>query len=47
MQLQMVMAPADVIAALQAWLETQDHELNAAVTPTFQANGGILVLLNS
>jgi hypothetical protein len=47
MTLYMILSQADVIAALQAWVITQGHQMNATVNPVIGANGSITVDLNS
>lgn len=54
MTLSMTLAPADpleqsgdVIAAIQAWVTAQGHQMNATIAPVFLGNGQITVILNS
>jgi hypothetical protein len=47
MQLQMTLAPGDVIAALQAFLTAAGHQMDATTPPQILGNGSIVVNLNS
>ena len=53
MQLQLVMAPGDLIAALQTWVQTPanfnppvQHQLDATVQPQILTNGTVVLNLN-
>jgi hypothetical protein len=47
MQLQMVLSQDDLIAALQAFLTANGHQMNAVSPPQIMSNGTVVVLLNS
>jgi hypothetical protein len=47
MTLTMTLTQADVVAALQAWVTLQGHQMNAVVAPIYTGNGSIIVQLNN
>jgi hypothetical protein len=46
MQLYLSLNQNDVIAALQAFVASNGHEMNATVNPTFSGDGSVTVELN-
>jgi hypothetical protein len=41
------LSQADVVAALQAWVATKGHQMDATQPPVIDAGGGVTVTLNS
>lgn len=46
-QLTYTLTTADLIAAIQAWVATKNHVMDATKIPVFTGDGGVTVFLNS